>query len=131
MTVTNSPTSRPRFSRTRWALLATFMLGACVNQATHALDPTSAQAGLPVRFGNEKLVVFGLGANDLAIHVADEVPRGAMGLSVLVDDAGPVAERLAAAGIAFERHDKPFHANLPGLQLKDTNGNLVQILVRP
>jgi len=86
--------------------------------------------GLPVRFGNERLVVFGLGANDLAIHVADDVPRGAVGLSVLVDDVHSVADRLTAAGIAFDRHDEPFHANLAGLQLKDPNGNVVQILSR-
>jgi len=74
--------------------------------------------------------VFGLGVNDLAIHVADQVPRGTVGFSVLVDDVGPFADRLTAAGIAFDRHDEPFHANFAGLQVKDPNGNLVQILVR-
>ena len=168
MTDANAATPRRRVSRTRWAVLASFVLGACLNQATRALEPTPAEAGpappepaglaaaeglalfdvgiaaknvaelrafyetvgFPVRFGNERLVVFGLGANDLAIHVADEVPRGAVGFSVLVDDVGPFADRLTAAGIAFERHDEPFHANLAGLQLEDPNDNVVQILTR-
>ena len=168
MTDANNFTGRRPVSRTCWAVIASFVLGACLNQATRALKPTAAQAslsqtdhapqtaldgialfdvgiaaknvaelrafyekvGFPVRFGNEKLVVFGLGANDLAIHVADEVPLGAVGFSVLVNDVSPVAERLTAAGIAFERHEEPFHANFAGLQLKDPNGNLVQILAR-
>jgi extradiol dioxygenase family protein len=88
------------------------------------------KVGFPLRFGNERLVVFGLGAHDLAIHVADQVPRGAVGFSVLVDDVGPIADRLTAAGIAFDRHDEPFHANLAGLQLEDPNGNVIQILAR-
>lgn len=163
-----SNANKLRVSRSRWAVLASFVLGACLNQATRALEPTPVEAGttlpepaeppgsqglalfdvgivaknvaelrafyetvgFPVRFGNERLVVFGLGVNDLAIHVADQVPRGAVGFSVLVDDVAPVADRLTAAGIAFDRHDEPFHANLAGLQLKDPNGNVVQILAR-
>jgi len=166
MTELNRVTSRLSASRSRWAVLASFVLGACLNQATGALEPKPVEAGsvqevppagpqglalfdvaivaknvaelrafyetvgLPVRFGNEKLVVFGLGSSDLAIHVADDAPRGAVGFSVLVDDVSPFADRLTAAGILFERHDEPFHANLAGLQLKDPNGNMVQILSR-
>src|SRR5688572_22092370 len=34
-----------RVSRARWAVLASFVLGACLNQATRALEPTPVEAG--------------------------------------------------------------------------------------
>jgi hypothetical protein len=86
--------------------------------------------GFPLVFGDDQLSVLRVGAQEFGIHVQEQTPRGAFGFSVLVDDVEPLVNELAAAGIAFERHDEPFHAHLPGLTVEDPNGNTVHFLVK-
>jgi catechol 2,3-dioxygenase-like lactoylglutathione lyase family enzyme len=79
------------------------------------------------------LTVFPVGNVELAIHKAipkDELgpasatAPGSVGISFIVEDVSPIAERLKAEGIPFVG-PKLIHAGFSGLTTRDPDGNTI------
>jgi len=75
----------------------------------------------------DNLVVFGVGSNELAIHVASTQPKSVVGLSVLVKNLDAIQEQLKKSSIAFEGPN-PERPGLVGIKIQDPNGNTVTFL---
>jgi catechol 2,3-dioxygenase-like lactoylglutathione lyase family enzyme len=75
----------------------------------------------------DKLVVFIVGKNELAIHTSDQRPMNALGLTVLVEDLAKIQAKLREIGVPFEG-PKPLRPGLTGVTVKDPNGNAVEFL---
>jgi catechol 2,3-dioxygenase-like lactoylglutathione lyase family enzyme len=83
--------------------------------------------GLRQIFDKGDLVVYALGAQELAIHVAEHTPLAAVTLSILVDDLVSALVHLKNASVAFDG-PKLVQAGLRGVVLTDPNGNRVNVL---
>jgi len=75
----------------------------------------------------DKLAVFSVGANELAIHTSSTHPTNAIVISVLVDDLAPVQRKAAELGITVN-DPAPLRPGLIGIAVFDPNGNKLEFL---
>jgi catechol 2,3-dioxygenase-like lactoylglutathione lyase family enzyme len=75
----------------------------------------------------DRLAVFLVGANELAIHTSGTKPTNAVVLSLLVSDLEPVQRQATQLGLAFNP-PAPMRPGLLGIALFDPNGNKLEFL---
>jgi catechol 2,3-dioxygenase-like lactoylglutathione lyase family enzyme len=105
-----------------------------------AAKATAFYERLGFKKGHHKpgLTVFPVGNVEVAIHAAipkDELgpanatSPGSVGISFIVEDVKPIAERLKAEAIPFVG-PKPIHAGYSGLTTRDPDGNTINFFQR-
>jgi hypothetical protein len=76
----------------------------------------------------DKIIVYSMPQQDLAIVKSNETPSGTVAVGVFVDDLDSVKANLQKQGIPFEG-PKPLEAYLVGIKIKDPKGNEVHFLL--